>query len=127
MWFPAEAKVEWGEAIAHLSKDKVMRRVIERIGPCTLAPRRDYFVALCQAIFTQQVSTAVATVLFGRFRKLFARNRPTPEGVLALSDDELKPAGLSRQKRVYLRDLAAKFASGDVPTRRFGRMGDEEI
>ena len=127
MWFPAEAKREWGEAISHLSKDAVMRRVIARVGECTLAPRRDYFVALCQAIFTQQVSTAVATVLFGRFRSLFPRRRPTPEGVLALSDEELKPAGLSRQKKAYLRDLAAKFAGGDVPTRRFGRMADEEI
>lgn len=127
MWFPAEAKLEWGEAISHLSEDPVMRGVIARVGPCTLAPRRDYFVALCQAIFTQQVSTVVATVLFGRFRKLFPRNRPTPEGVLALTDDELKPAGLSRQKKVYLRDLATKFASGAVPTRRFGRMSDEEI
>jgi DNA-3-methyladenine glycosylase II len=127
MWFPAKATVEWGEALSHLSKDRVMRGVIGRVGPCTLAPRRDYFVALCQAIFTQQVSTVVATVLFARFKLLFPRLRPTPEGVLALSDEQLATAGLSRQKKVYLRDLAAKFAEGAVPTRRFGKMSDEEI
>ncbi len=53
--------------------------------------------------------------------------RPTPGGVLALSEAQLQSAGLSRPKCVYIRDLAEKFASGAVSTRRFGKMSDEEI
>jgi 3-methyladenine DNA glycosylase/8-oxoguanine DNA glycosylase len=84
-------------------------------------------VALCQAIFTQQVSTAVATVLFARFRKLFRGSRPTPRGVLRLSDEQMRMAGLSRQKQSYLRDMAGRFDRGEIPVKRFPGMGDEEI
>lgn len=129
MWFKASPADDiWRPAVAHLrDADRVMAQLIGRVGPCTLRPRKDYFIALCQAIFAQQVSTAVATVLFGRFRKLFAGGRPAPKGVLELGDEQLQAVGLSRQKRGYIRDLSARFASGEIPTRRFARMSDEEI
>lgn len=129
MWFdPPEKIPSWEEAQRHLSRaDPVLAGLIARVGPCRLFPRKDYFVALCQAIFTQQVSTAVATVLFERFRKLFPGGRPTPPRVLEATEEELAGVGLSRQKRGYLRDLAGKFASGQIPTRRFAQMSDEQI
>ena len=63
------AMTDWSKAHCHLSKvDPVMKQIIRRVGPCTLAPRRDYFVKLCQSIYNQQISTVVARVLFKRFR-----------------------------------------------------------
>ena len=60
MWFTEERRVDWSEAERVLSRgDPVMRKLIRRVGPCTLAPRRDYFVKLCQSIFAQQLSTNV--------------------------------------------------------------------
>ena len=108
-----------------------MGSIIQRVGPCTLAPRRDYFVVLCKAVFTQQISTAVATVLFGRFRELFPMRRPTPAAVIEAL--ETRPAelirycGLSRQKAAYLRDLAEHFVDGRIPTRRLAAMDDEAV
>ena len=111
----------------HLRRvDPVMGRIVDRVGPCTLGPRRGYFEALCQAIFSQQVSGTVADILFARFRKLLG-GRPTPAGVLGLTEEQLTAVGLSRQKRRYVRDLAEHFASGRIPVRRLRRMGDEEI
>ncbi len=108
-----------------------MKKLIARVGPCTLHPRRDYFVVLCKAIFTQQISTKVATTLFGRFRDQFPLRRPTPARVatfLTHGDEQLiRTCGLSRQKRAYVLDLAERFAAGDIQTRRFARMADEEI
>src|SRR4051812_28305385 len=132
MWFDAERRVDWSEAERALSRgDPVMRKLIRRVGPCTLAPRRDYFVKLCQSIFAQQLSTVVATVLFNRFRDQFPGRRPTPAKVLEFLDsadeERIRAVGLSRQKRVYVRDLAAHFADGRVNTRRLARMEDEEI
>ena len=118
--------------------------MIDRVGPCTLAPRRDYFVVLCKAIFTQQISTRVATVLFGRFRDLFPQRRPTPTAVLELLENDpdvcahlakagaeppalLKACGLSRQKASYILDLARHFRDGRIPTRRLARMSDEQV
>ena len=133
MWFEPPAKrPNWSAALRHLRRsDPVLGRVIERVGPCTLFPRRDYFVALCQAIYTQQISTAVATVLFGRFRDQFPRRRPTPQRALEVltsgDDDVLRRCGLSRQKRAYLIDLAQHFVDGRVPVRRLATMDDERV
>ena len=107
-----------------------MRSIIERVGPCTLAPRRDYFVVLCKSIFTQQISTRIATILFNRFRDNFPQRRPTPQRVIEFlqSDSELvRACGLSRQKQSYLLDLAQRFLQGQIPTRAFSRMSDEEV
>src|SRR5438093_5190478 len=124
MWFDTHAqRPDWKPAVRHLSKvDPLMRPIIRRVGPCTLYPRRDYFVVLCKAIFTQQISTAVAATLFGRFRDLFPLRRPTPPLVLtALKDHNsgaLRHCGLSRQKAAYLRDLSQCFVDRRIPTRR---------
>lgn len=129
MWFnQRNGRPDWERGRKYLAKkDPVLKHVMRCVGPCTLAPRRDYFVVLCKSIFTQQISTKVAAVLFARFRKLFPRGTPTAKGVLALSDQALRGVGLSRQKITYLRDLSTRFDAGEIPTRRFGSMTDEEI
>ncbi len=125
---PGGSGTSWRKAHAHLRKaDPVLARIIVRSNPCALSPRRDYFVVLCRAIFSQQLSTKVSAVIFGRFRKLFPQQRPTPARVLALSDEQLRGVGLSRQKMAYIRDLARHFASGEVESRKFAKMGDEQI
>src|SRR5262249_14120866 len=112
-------KVDWTSARRHLEKDPVMRRIMDAIGPCTLEPHRDHFVLLCKSIYSQQISTTVATVLFGRFRENFPRKHPTPELVHKLlttgTEEQLKGCGLSRQKKKYLIDLAEHFISGAIP------------
>ena len=133
MWFEQRAvRPTWLPAITHLSKvDPRLGGVIRQVGPCTHAPRRDYFVVLCKAIFTQQISTAVATVLFGRFRDLFPQRRPTPAAVLEVLKGEkpevLRHCGLSRQKAAYLQDLAQHFLDNRIPTRRLASMDDEAV
>jgi DNA-3-methyladenine glycosylase II len=133
MWFTeTRAGVDWSKAERALSRaDPALGRVIKKVGPCTLQPRRDYFVKLCQSIYAQQLSTVVATVLFNRFRAKFPQRRPTPEAVLEFlreSDDEtIRSVGLSRQKRAYVEDLAAHFADGRVRTRKLASMDDEAI
>src|SRR5207244_6183960 len=78
-------------------------------------------------IISQQISGNVAIAITKRFKKLFPRSQANPKHLLTLSDEQLRSAGLSRQTMGYLRDLAAHFAEGKVPTRRFSKMTDEEI
>jgi DNA-3-methyladenine glycosylase II len=132
MWFdPPAAPTPWDAAAKHLSAvDRRMAKVIRQVGPCTLAPRRDYFVALCKAVFSQQLSVKVAASLFNRFRDLFPGRRPTPALLLEAvkkNAEILRSCGLSRQKAVYLQDLSDHFVSGRIPTRKLGRMSDEEV
>jgi DNA-3-methyladenine glycosylase II len=132
MWFDQISTEDyWSEGAKHLARvDPKLRKIIRNVGPCTLRPRRDYFVVLCKAIYAQQISTRVAAVLFGRFRLQFPGKRPTPALVMRLLDGDpafLKPCGLSRQKIKYLRDLSDHFATGKIPTRRLSAMSDQEV
>jgi len=131
-WFDARLEDErWQEAEQALLRDRVIAPFVRRAGPCTLQPRRDYFQVLVLSVFNQQLATKTAATLYGRFRKLFPRGRPTPARVLAVleevDEDHLAWCGLSRQKRSYLRDLAEHFEDGRIPTRRFKRLSDESI
>ena len=131
MWFTAGAGEQWAPAVAHLSRDKPLAEVIRRIGPCTLVPRRDHFIKLCQSIFSQQVSVKAAAAMFHRFRGQFPRRCPTPQRVSAfLTDGDpklIRQCGLSRQKRVYLLDLSRHFEHGLLPTRRLATMDDDAV
>lgn len=133
MWFePPPVVPDWSAALRHLKRsDPKLAAIIKRVGPCTLATRGDPFIALCQSIYSQQISTAIATLLFARFRKQFRGGRPTPTGVLRLFEttpfEELKACGLSRQKHAYIRDLAEHFVEKKIPVRQLPSMTDEEV
>src|SRR3954451_23077320 len=115
MWFDnPPRRPDWSPAIKQLRRDPVMRKIIARVGPCTLAPRRDYFVVLCKSVYTQQISTKIAGILFARFRDQFPLRRPTPQRVLdfltgGADEETIRRVGLSRQKRAYLIDLSKHF------------------
>jgi len=131
MWFdPSSDDSRWADAARHLcAADPVLGAVIRRVGPCQMKPRRDYFVALCRAIFAQQLNTKVAQVLFDRFQNLMPGRRVSPDRVLKILDDPsaYRGCGLSRQKAAYLRDLAGHFADNRIPTRKLARMTDEQV
>ena len=80
MWFDkCDDDTLWADAARHLSKaDPVLAKVIAG-GPVRNGPRKDYFVALCRAIFAQQVNVKVVQVLFDRFRKLLPKGKLSPE------------------------------------------------
>jgi 3-methyladenine DNA glycosylase/8-oxoguanine DNA glycosylase len=98
--------------------DAPLARVIDSVGPFRLqlieAP--SIFAALAQAIVYQQLNGKAAAAIFARFRALFPSANPTPEQVLAASEDSLRGAGLSRSKLLSLRDLAGKAVGGEIPT-----------
>ena len=73
-------------------------------GPVPLRRRKDGFAALLDAIVSQQVSVAAADAIWGRMK---AAGLTGPRKILRASDEELRAAGLSRQKARYARALAA--------------------
>ena len=119
-------------SIRHLKRvDPVLAGVIDRVGPCRLEPRREgtHFDALVRSIVYQQLSGKAASTILGRVHALYGDRSPTPAELLATSDETLRAAGLSRQKLSYLKDLAAKVESGEVPlaAETIDHLGDEEI
>ncbi|HEY2524347.1 MAG TPA: DNA-3-methyladenine glycosylase [Candidatus Binataceae bacterium] len=117
------------EAMAHLSAaDPVLARVIDAVGPLEIELRRERFQALGRAIIFQQLAGAAAHTIYTRFVALFPGRRfPAPRQVLDALAEDLRRAGLSRQKSLYLKDLAAHVENGTLSFHRFSGMDDEEI
>jgi DNA-3-methyladenine glycosylase II len=117
------------EAMEHLrASDPVLAPIIDAVGPIEIALRRERFAALSRAIIFQQLAGAAARTIHDRFVALFPGRRfPSPRQVLDASPEDLRRVGLSRQKSLYLRDLAAHIENGTLNFHRFSKMDDEEI
>jgi DNA-3-methyladenine glycosylase II len=114
-------------AVAHLKKsDPVMRAIIERIGPCRMQFSPPEFHSLAEAIVYQQLNGKAAETIFKRFAALTGEPL-TPEGILKLSDEQMRAAGLSKQKSAYLKDLAAKTSIGLLDFTRLPDLPDAEV
>ena len=115
------------KAVAHLKKcDPVLRAIIERVGPCRMEFGPAQFSSLAEAIVYQQLNGKAAVTIFKRFVAL-AGEPLTPEGILRLSDEQLRSVGLSKQKSSYLKDLAAKAAGGVLDFSRLSALSDNEV
>jgi DNA-3-methyladenine glycosylase II len=117
----------WAEAKRHLSKrDKALARLIKAHRKADLMTYRgDAFQTLARAIVGQQISTKAAQSIWGRFADCVGT--VTPANVSAKEDAALRACGFSGQKVSYVKDLAARFAAGEVKPRRWTRMDDEAI
>lgn len=117
-------------AIAHLKRvDPVLAEIIARVGPCRIEQRRTgtHYDALVRSIVFQQLSGKAAGTIHRRFSELYPGKRIRAERVLASTDEQLRSAGLSRQKIGYLRDLSARVVEKSLPLAHLGRLSDDSI
>src|SRR5438477_2430754 len=126
----AHPRINPRSAVRHLRKsDPVLARVIDAVGACryTLRTEGTHFQALARSILYQQLAGKAAATIHGRFVALFPQSEPTPEFLLSLDPERIRCVGLSRQKLGYLRDLAAKVASGELPLDEVNAMADDDL
>src|SRR5580700_6043092 len=115
------------KAVNHLKKsDPILCGIIDRVGPCRMEFGEPQFAALAESIVYQQLNGKAAATIFERFAAL-AGEPLTPEGILNLSDAQLRGVGLSKQKSAYLKDLSAKTAAGLLDFARLPELSDEEV
>jgi 3-methyladenine DNA glycosylase/8-oxoguanine DNA glycosylase len=112
-----------------MRRDPVLAAVIKQHKQRSLldAPVVDPFAALVRTITAQQISTKAAATIHGRLVALMPGGVATPEALLSLTDDQLRGAGLSRQKSAYLRDLGEKVSSGALPVHTLADLTDDEV
>ena len=115
------------KAINHLKKsDPVLGAIIERVGPCRIEFGPPEFSSLAESIIYQQLNGKAAETIFKRFAAL-AGEPLTPEGILKLTDEQLRSVGLSKQKSGYLKDLSAKTVAGLLDFARLPELSDQEV
>lgn len=124
------------EAVRALSAaDPKLARLIERAGPFTLKlpAQQSPFEALLRAILYQQLHGKAAAAIHAKLLTSFEPvcglgKHPSAQNVLDCPNEQLRAAGLSNNKALALRDLAAKTVDGTVPSlARIKRMPDEDI
>ena len=110
-------ETDYSTAIATLKADLVLAQIIDRVGDYTLPQTLqtgDLLACLTQSIIYQQLSGKAAAAIHRRVLLLYPKGL-TAEAILATSEEDLRSAGLSRSKVLYLKDLAAHVQS-DFPT-----------
>lgn len=120
--------------MAHLTRvDPVIARLIDaqpdhdpRAWLAQLPPM-DLFGALVFQVAGQQLSVAASRRILDRLRAQFGGANPTPEALVAASDEALRSTGMSRRKIATLRDLAARFSSGELDEVELARLPDDEV
>jgi 3-methyladenine DNA glycosylase/8-oxoguanine DNA glycosylase len=130
---PKEKRAQvWREATAALRLlDPKLRRWIDRQGPIPdfqLAGRGDPYLFLVRSIVSQQLSSRVADVIFGRLVGLFEKKGMTIEALALMDRAKIRGAGLSENKTNAVLDLAAHILSNKLPrSRDFHRIDDETL
>ena len=109
-------------------RDPVLAALIRKHGACGLAAaqRSDHFSALVRAITGQQLSTKAAATIYARLIALMPAG-VTPEALTSLTDEQMRAAGMSRQKIAYFRDLAHKVLNGELPLDSLDTLTDDEV
>ena len=112
------------EALA--SREPAFAAVIERHGlpePRNSAPGAQ---TLLRTIVGQQVSVAAARSMWAKLEAAFG-SPPDLQLLLAASDEDLRAAGMSRQKSGYIRSLAELVISGELDLTRLPEDDEEAI
>jgi DNA-3-methyladenine glycosylase II len=116
------------KAQRHLARrDPVLKRLIRKVGPCTLRPGPDHFKELVRSIIAQQISTLAARSIAARLAQVVGGVGVTPAAILALPEAKLRGAGLSASKARSLRDLASRVHTGGLPLHELPALEDKEV
>jgi DNA-3-methyladenine glycosylase II len=137
--------------------DPRLGKLIARAGPFTMrvSSAQSPFEALVESIVYQQLHGKAAATIHRRLLESFgptlapnavedlllpessnqreaienaAKYHPTPQQILDCPNEQLRAAGLSANKALALRDLAAKTIDGTVPSlAQIRRMSDQAI
>ena len=101
------------EAIDFLSqKDGVLKTIIANFGLPIIQKREEGFASMCHIILEQQVSIASAKAAYEKLVSLVGTVNPS--NIYDASDQDLKSCGISRQKIIYLKDVAQRVISKEL-------------
>jgi DNA-3-methyladenine glycosylase II len=115
------------EHLRHLKKDKVFKKVIEKVGVFEVNHGKDLYLSLLKAIVSQQLSTKAADTIWSRFLALFKEGYPDPKLLLKMKDEKLRSAGLSFQKAGYLKNIARFSIEKTLDYKKLKSRSDEEL
>jgi DNA-3-methyladenine glycosylase II len=115
------------EYIAHLSKDKKLKKLLETAELHQLKKRKNICNYLCASIMSQQLSTKVADVIYKRFIALYEGKEPLPQQILDTPFEQLRGIGLSNAKVSYVKNVAQFELDKGMDAKKLAKMSNEEV
>lgn len=110
----------------HLKKDKKLATILNEADH-VIKKRKNTPVRLMASIISQQLSTKVAAIIFGRFLAIFEGKEPSCEQVLACTNEQLRAIGLSQSKVNYIQNVAQFFIVEKITDKKLYAMEPESI
>lgn len=89
------------------------------------APPEKYFQHLAESIISQQLSVKASDTIFKRAEKIVGQWEP--ELVLETPYADLRAAGLSNSKTLYLQNLAEFWRTQTIAPNNFNQLTEEEL
>ena len=106
-------------------KDQHLRAILQQYGHPPLWSRPATVESVVHIILEQQVSLASARAALEKLQQKMGTI--TAEGLLLLTDEELRACYFSRQKTSYVRDLARAIISKQLSLEALNTMTDDEV
>jgi DNA-3-methyladenine glycosylase II len=113
--------------LAHLHKDKKLKKIIELQEPFILVKRKPVYLQLCGSIMSQQLNTKVAEVIYKRFLNLYKNKKPTPQQIIDTPFETLRGIGLSNAKANYVKNVCAFFITEKITDSKLHAMPNDEL
>jgi DNA-3-methyladenine glycosylase II len=115
------------KALDALAQDhQEVARAVAQVGYPPSRRREHSFESLARIVMGQQLSVKAAATIAQRVDQAVG-GALEPTTLLATAPDQLRAAGLSRQKISYLQSLAEAVISGDLPVETLPELADEEV
>ena len=106
-------------------KDKKLGKIIDSYPKDFLFSKSDPFLTLARSIVGQQISVKAAQSVWDKLTLKVVQI--SPENISMIHSNTLKSAGLSRQKVLYLKNLAYAFLENRIKINLWSKMSDDEI
>ena len=114
------------ESISFLSqKDEVLKTIIADFGLPIIQKREEGFASMCHIILEQQVSIASAKAAYEKLVNLVGK--VDPFNISNATDEDLRTCGISRQKTLYLKDLAQRVISKELDFSSLPMKSEQQI
>ena len=114
------------ESIHFLSqKDEVLKTIIADFGLPIIQKREEGFASMCHIILEQQVSIASAKAAYEKLVNLVGKVDPFT--IYNATDEAVRTCGISRQKTLYLKDLAQRVISKELDFSSLPMKSEQQI
>ncbi len=107
------------------SKDPILGKAIETIGPIKRPVQTDLYESLVNSIVGQQISTAAHRTIWKRMTDFYGNI--TPEKICGTPLEDLQKFGMSFRKAEYIIDNSHKVLSGELKIDELHNKSDKEV